>query len=208
MPDTVSPCENAVTFSSQLPSNSLCDSVILLFSSIHLIITLIFSPTKNRSCGCVIRETEIESIGKSLISYLNDTTITPIANNKNTLVGIVKSIQQFEFCIEKNIYYTYKKTLTSNPEEIKYVALYQTRSAFGFERAGILYYGKVKKLYHVKRSQIHFNIIERKKDADCIAFSVTEWKELNATILPAGNAKVLLLTTEQKLKSASIYTDL
>ena len=161
-----------------------------------------------RQTGNAMTVGVIESIGKSLISYLNSKKAKPVNHPKNTLVGLVKSISQFDYCIDKNVYYTYKKTLTTNPEEIKYVALYQTKSSFGFERAGIFYYGKVKKVYYVKRSQIHFNINEKKKDDDCIAFSVTEWKTLDTPILPAGNSKVLLLTTEQKLKSASIYTDL
>ena len=161
-----------------------------------------------RQTGNAMTVGVIESIGKSLLAYLSKKTTKSIDQKKNTLVGVVKSIEQFEYCIEKNVYYTYEKTLTTNPEEIKYVALYQTKSAFGFERAGILFYGKVKKIYHVKRSQIHFNITRGKKDENCIAFSVAEWEKLDFPILPAGNAKVLLLTTESKLKSASIYTDL
>ena len=115
---------------------------------------------------------------------------------------------QFNYCFDKNIYYTYAKTLTSPAEDISYVALYQTKSSFGFEQAGITYYGEVKKLYKVKRSQIHYNVDEIKKDKDCVVFIVSKWKALPTPILPAGNAKVLLFTTENKLKNASIYTDL
>lgn len=161
-----------------------------------------------RQTGNAMTVGVIESIGKSLLQYLSTNGENEIISKYNTLVGIVKSIDQFNYCLEKNVYYTYVKTMTCLAEEISCVALYQPKSAFGFEKAGIAYYGNVKKVYKVKRSQIHFNANDMKRDRDCIVFMVSEWKTLSTPILPAGNAKVLLLSTEEKLKTASIYTDL
>ena len=161
-----------------------------------------------RQTGNAMTVGVIEAIGKSLLQYLSAKTLRQTTNKNNTIVGVVKSTGQFDYCMEKGIYYTYAKAMTTPAEEIEYVALYQTKSAFGFEQAGVFYYGKVKKLYRVKRSQIHYNISERKRDEACVVFAVTEWKTLETPVLPAGNAKVLLITTEEKLKSASIYTDL
>ncbi len=162
-----------------------------------------------RQTGNAMTVGVIESIGRSLLSYLSNSQEPQTQSGENTLVGLVKSKEQFDYCIERNIYYTYSKTVKNfNPDDIKSVALYQTKSAFGFEQAGIQYFGNVKRLYKVKRSQIHYNITEKKKDEDCIVFQVDEWKTLSTPILPAGNAKVLLVTTATKLQSATIYTDL
>ncbi len=161
-----------------------------------------------RQTGNAMTVGVIEAIGKSLLNYLSNKVEEDVDNKNNTLVGVVRSVAQFNYCFNKNIYYTYAKTLTSPVEDIRYVALYQPKSSFGFEQAGITYFGEVKKLYKVKRSQIHFNVDELKKDKDCVVFMVSEWKALSTPILPAGNAKVLILTTENKLKTASIYTDL
>ena len=161
-----------------------------------------------RQTGNAMTVGVIESIGKSLLDYLSNRVDKESASKNNTLVGVVKSVEQFKYCFDKKIYYTYSKTLTSPADDIRYVALYQTKSSFGFEQAGITYYGEVKKIYNVKRSQIHFNVDKTKQDKECVVFMVSEWKTLSTPILPAGNAKVLLLTTENKLKSASIYTDL
>lgn len=161
-----------------------------------------------RQTGNAMTVGVIESIGKSLLQYLSANKEKVAETNVNTLVGVVKSPEQFNYCFDKSIYYTYDKALNIPTGDIKYVALYQPKSAFGFEQAGITYYGEVKKVYKVKRLQIHFNINEIKKDKDCVVFMVTEWKALPTPILPAGNAKVLLLTTENKFRAASIYSDL
>lgn len=150
----------------------------------------------------------IESLGKSLKEYLKKSKAKEIAKKQDTLVGLVKSREQMKYCLDKNIYYTYNNTLSCDTKSIDKVAIYQTKSAFGVEGAGIFFIGKVKKTYLVKRSQVHFNTNNVKKDKECIVFKVIEWERLVEPILPSGNAKVLLLTSAENLERAKIYSDL
>ena len=117
-----------------------------------------------------------------------------------------KTLKQYNYCLEKNIYYTYLSAIKENLDDIKYVCIYQSRSAFGCENAGIYLYGKVKKTHRVKRSQIHFETEETKKD--CIVFQVEKWLELERPIKPSSNVKVIAITSFNKIKKAKLYDDL
>lgn len=161
-----------------------------------------------RQAGNAMTVGVVESIGKSLLQYLGNGCIPEDTNSHTAVVGVLKSTAQFDFCMTKKLYYTYAKNISFPKEEIKAVGLYQPKSAFGAERAGVFYYGIVDKLYNVKRSQISFNCNEHKKDADCIVFSILNWIKLDNPILPSGSAKVLFVTTVEKIKSANIYSDL
>ena len=134
--------------------------------------------------------------------------VTNVSAVNNTLVGVVKNIEQYGYCIEKNIYYTYEAAVQGNAEDIEYVCMYQPKSAFGQEKAGIYLYGKVKKLYRVKRSQIHFEVDEKKKDRNCLVFQVNEWILLENSIKPSSNTKVVTITSLDKVKKAISYRDI
>ena len=163
----------------------------------------------------------IKALGESLQKYIAEakvdtisvTTNTPEAvsistSPKDALVGVVKSLAQFNYCLDKNIYYTYEAALEDKPENIRYVCMYQPKNVFGQEKAGIYLYGKVAKAHHVKRSQIHFEIDEKKRDRKCIVFQVEGWRELTSPVKPSSKAKVLMATTFQKIEAASSYNDL
>lgn len=161
-----------------------------------------------RQAGNAMTVGVIESIGRSLQYFTRSTKEKAVSTEEKVLVGMVKSQKQFDYCLEKNIYYTYKKSLITMPEDFSYIAIYQPKSAFGFEKAGVFLYGKIKKIYNVKRSQIHFEISEKKKDQECAVFQVEEWQSLENPILAVGNAKVLIESTYNKLSCARIYSDL
>lgn len=150
----------------------------------------------------------IESIGKSLLGHLNcEVEIEKIVTN-DSIVGVVKTRKQYDYCLEKIIYYTYKKSLKIPAEDVKYVAMYQTKSEFGFDGAGVFLFGEVIKRYNVKRSKIHYNVSEDKKDEECVVFQVKEWEKLKNPILPSGAAKILVVTNINKLHNAKTYNEL
>ena len=162
----------------------------------------------------------ISSLGEVLHNYVNQAeaqkpmgavstpNISSEATVANTLVGVVKSVKQYDYCIEKNIYYTYESSLQGNADYIEYVCMYQPKSAFGQEKAGIYLYGKVKRLYRVKRSQIHFEIDEKKKDRNCLVFQVDEWISLENPIKSSSNTKIITITSFDKIKKAVSYRDI
>ena len=163
----------------------------------------------------------IKALGESLQKYIieaktakGDALIAssePIirqAPANDTLVGVVKSLAQFNYCLDKNIYYTYEAALEDKPEDIRYVCMYQPKNVFAQEQAGIYLYGKVTKVHHVKRSQIHFEIDEKKRDRKCIVFQVEEWTKLSSPIKPSSKARVIMTTTFKKIETASSYSDL
>lgn len=156
----------------------------------------------------------IKALGETLNQYVKKTNnisgshSTTEKTSKDSLVGVVKTLKQYNYCLEKNIYYTYLSAIKENLDDIKYVCIYQPRSAFGCENAGIYLYGKVKKTHRVKRSQIHFETEETKKDRNCIVFQVEKWLELERPIKPSSNVKVIAITSFNKIKKAKSYDDL
>ncbi|MEG1668603.1 DNA cytosine methyltransferase [Chryseobacterium sp.] len=150
----------------------------------------------------------IEAIGKSLLKYLKREEYVEKTYDNNAIVGVVKTRDQYDYCFKKNIYYTYKKTLNISADDVEYVAMYQTKSAFGYDDAGVFLFGKVAKKYNVKRSEIHYNIADNKRDEECVVFQVEKWENLENPILPSGNAKILIATNFDKIKKAKIYNEL
>lgn len=161
-----------------------------------------------RQAGNAMTVGVIESIAKSLIDYLDNRKNKSLVLCNNTIIGVVKTKDQYNYCINNNTYYTYVKALPILKKDVKYVAMYQPKTAFGFNKSGIFLYGEVNKSYTVKRSQISFSKNERKKDEDCVVFIVKEWVKLERPILPSGNAKVLIASNMKKLNEALIYSDL
>lgn len=161
-----------------------------------------------RQAGNAMTVGVIEALGRSLIEYLSESHKEQKSLSNDTLIGVVKSKEQYNYCVEKQIYYTYLKTMTSQNNDIRFVAMYQPKSAFGFEQSGVYLYGEVEKIYEVKRSQIHFNVTTNKSNCDCVVYKVKNWIELDKPILPSGNARAVIVTNNKKLFQSSIYTDL
>mgnify|MGYP003308713865 CR=1 FL=1 len=51
-------------------------------------------------------------------------------------------------------------------------------------------------------------IEETKKDRNCVVFQVEKWLELERSIKPSSNIKVIAITSFDKIKKAKSYDDL
>ena len=91
---------------------------------------------------------------KSLYSY-NDDKEYAIGDfyKRDVLIGPLRNREQLQVCLDKNFYHIPMVNLPVRPEEIKNVALYQSRNFFG-KNAGIRYYARVKSFEIVERTNI------------------------------------------------------
>lgn len=145
-------------------------------------------------------ERSIEAIGKD--DYLKEEYF----NNRNVLVGNLKSKEQLEINLQKNFYYIPKKNINLINNNINFIALYQSKTTFG-DASGIKYYGKIKEIKEVKRSQI----IEIKKNSEEIyyRFEIEKWNELEKVIEINGQSiRNFIYTTEYLLKNATTISEL
>lgn len=104
--------------------------------------------------------------------------------NREVLVGALKSKEQLEIALENNFYHIPKSKINLDKNNIKYVAIAQSKKRFNEEEAGITWYGKVKAIEPVKRS----NIKEIPKDSDEIyyRFEIEKWIKLPRKIEVVG----------------------
>ena len=166
-----------------------------------------------RQAGNAMTVTVIHAIGNSLLSYVKD--ISKVDENIierksmiNTIVGVVKSREQYNHCFENMCYYTYANKINACIKDIEYISIYQPKTSFGEDNAGVYVYGKVTKVSEIYRDEISFGVNNANRKKKCILFEIKSWKKLKLPILPSGNAKIILETTFDKLLNANIYMDL
>jgi predicted component of viral defense system (DUF524 family) len=93
-------------------------------------------------------ERAIEPVGKE--EYLKDEYFS----KREVLVGSLKNKEQLEINLKYNFYHIPKKNINLAKNNVEYIALYQSKNKFE-EDGGILWYGKIKDMKLVKRSEIH-----------------------------------------------------
>lgn len=98
---------------------------------------------------------------------------------RNVLIGMVKSKDQFDANINNNFYHIPLKSVNLSAHGIKYIALYQTKNAFK-DDGGIQYYGQVSDIKIVKRSEIR----KFPKDSSELYYriEISEWMKLSKKI--------------------------
>lgn len=103
--------------------------------------------------------------------------------DREVLVGALKDKEQFEIAIKHKFYHIPKKNINLSNHNIKYIALAQSKKVFE-EEAGIMWYGKVKSIEPVNRSDIR----EIPKDSEEIyyRFEIEEWIKLPRKIEVTG----------------------
>ena len=102
-------------------------------------------------------------------------------NKRDVLIGAVNSKEQMDICLNNNLYYVPASRIKDENMPIHYVALYQTKSAFGSE-AKIEYYGEVVSLSQVKRNEI--KELPEESDEPYYRLKVKRWKKLSRPIEP------------------------
>ncbi|PSM59428.1 hypothetical protein C4L39_01425 [Clostridium diolis] len=118
-------------------------------------------------------ERAIEPVGKE--DYLKDEYF----DKREVLIGSLKGREQLEASIKYNFYHIPKNKVNLAKNNIKYIALYQSKNKFG-DDAGILWYGKIKNIDIVKRSEIHE--LPKADDTLCYKFEIEEWYKLQNKI--------------------------
>lgn len=104
---------------------------------------------------------------------------------RNVLVGTLKDVNQLQVNLENNFYHTKKSNLDLIKNKVEYVALSQSVKSFK-EDAGILYYGKIKNIKEVKRSEI--TALPKDSNEIYYVFEVESWNKLYRKIKIEGQA--------------------
>lgn len=101
---------------------------------------------------------------------------------KDTLIGTVKSEQQYEINFHHNFYHIPERFVDS-PDKIKYVALYRSKKLFYGKDTGIKHYGKVISYEHTKRDSVrNANISYSSSEEYYYRFEIECWQELERCI--------------------------
>ncbi len=143
-------------------------------------------------------------------------------NNRDVLIGTVKSKSQFFASLKNKFYHIPSFMVQDHPNEIRYIALYQSVRLWGTD-ACIKYYGEVKSSKVVSRNEIEEWVSD--SDEEYIRFDVKEWKQLIRPIQISENmiyiceftnffllthsydATQLMIKDEQDYKLSQLLTD-
>ncbi|MFD3157931.1 DUF2357 domain-containing protein [Haloimpatiens sp. FM7330] len=126
--------------------------------------------------------------------------------DRNVLVGSLKNREQLEVNLKSKFYHTKMSNINLLEHNIKYIALAQSKKNFKQE-AGIVYYGKVKKIKQVKRYEIRK--LPKYTEEDYYIFEVDKWDKLSQKIEVKGyQVRKIMYTTEYLLFNAETVTDL
>lgn len=145
-------------------------------------------------------ERAIQPTGKE--DYLKDEYFS----NREVLVGALKGKEQLEVNLKYNFYHIPKDKINLVKNNIKYIALYQSKTKF-VDDAGILWYGKIKNIDIVKRSEIHE--LPKADDTLYYKFEIEEWYKLENKIEILNHSiRNFIYTTMYLINNASSVTEL
>lgn len=145
-------------------------------------------------------ERAIEQRGKEW--YLKDSDF----KERNVLVGSLRNNAQLDINLKHRFYHIPLENINLNKNIVNTISLAQSKTIFKDE-AGIKYYGNVKEINIVKRSDIK----EIPKDSDelYVRFEIDEWKTLERTIEVKGyQVRKHIYTTEYLLYNAETVSEL
>ncbi|RII32964.1 DUF2357 domain-containing protein [Clostridium chromiireducens] len=145
-------------------------------------------------------ERAIEPVGKD--DYLKDEYFS----KREVLVGSLKNKEQMEVNIKYNFYHIPKSKINLAKNNIKYIALYQSKSEF-HDAGGILWYGKIKNINPVKRNEIYE--LPKADESLYYKFEIEEWRKLENKIEISNHPiRNFIYTTFYFLNNASSITEL
>ncbi|SMP70904.1 restriction endonuclease-like protein [Anoxynatronum buryatiense] len=126
--------------------------------------------------------------------------------DRNVLVGMLKSIEQFNKCMEENFYYIPKKLVADQRLNIKYIALYQSINLFN-GNAGIRFTGEIEALKELPRH----GIIELPSHSVEIYyyFKIKKWMELpNPIRIEGAGTRSNFYTNRRLLDVSEVVSEL
>ena len=107
-------------------------------------------------------------------------TAPEVSWERDVLVGCLRERSQLRTCLRHCFYHMPAERLEGDPDEIRWVAIYQSHSLFGI-RAGIRWYGRVVERKLVERREIAQ--IPRDSDTPYYVFTVDRWEKLPKKIV-------------------------
>ncbi len=126
--------------------------------------------------------------------------------DRNVLVGMLRSTEQFKKCIEGSFYYIPKKAVAEHRLNIKYIALYQSINLFNGD-AAIRYVGEIEVVKELPRYKI--TEIPSHSDELCYYFSIMKWIELtNPVQIEGGGLRDRIYTNRRLMDVAEITSEL
>lgn len=126
---------------------------------------------------------------------------------RDTLVGALRNREQYEVNFNNNFYHIPKSQL--DRDDVRYVALYRSKSIFGTDSPGIIHYGRVVSSSLVKRCEIKELAMSFYHEEDYYRFDVEEWLELkNHISVRETGPNAMLLTNHYLLENARFANEL
>ena len=123
----------------------------------------------------------------------------PGGNPRDTCIGFLRNEAQLDICLRHNFYHMPTSQTRLKPSDIKYIAIYQSRTLFG-DNAGIRYWGEVESCRLTRRDKIHEIPSESKQMY--YLFKIKEWSTLKTPILPKNGFIPYPMTTKHLLLNA------
>lgn len=125
-------------------------------------------------------------------------------NVQDVLVGVLHTQNQLDVNCAHKFYHIPARLLGCPPEDIKVVALYQSRRLFGQQDAGVQLYGEVTSCRQVPRGDITY-IPTRHPGELYYLFQVDRWQIRSPKIRSGGAAPGVYLLTNRFLLEYSRY---
>ena len=126
-------------------------------------------------------------------------------SSRNVMIGMLRNKRQLNKNLRGNFYHVPAKLLKNTENDIKTVALYQSKTLFG-GIGGIRYFGEVESLKAVKRSEI--KEIPSASGETYIYFKIKKWELLKHTVKAKECRSPLWFTTEYLLKTSESTSEL
>lgn len=133
-------------------------------------------------------------------------------NNRNVMVGTVRSSEQLDFNLDKNGYYVPARFISKYNLPLEYIALYED---YGGEFSGIRYMGKVLSSHKVRRKKIPVSMSRKNPNEIYYYFQVESWEMVTNTIsatdlksgAPVFTSKILIDNCRHSFELISVTSD-
>ena len=128
-------------------------------------------------------------------------------NRRDVLVGTLRGPEHLAACLENKSFIISPSKINEENFPIRYVALYETETAFGDE-AKIEYYGEVKTVRLVRGKDIRESFEVALDDELYYQLEVKSWRKLKAPIMPKEFGFTLMFTNLFLLQHSSQMNEL
>lgn len=159
----------------------------------------------------LIEESPLSSYERSLEQRGNEYYLkNRYFDERTVLVGSLRNKEQLSVNLKYKFYHTSLRNIDLESRVVKTVAIAQSKDKFRKE-AGVLYYGRVKQIKIVKRSEIKEIPPRHNKDIEelYVRFEIEEWKKLKKPIRVEGfNVITIMYTTDYLLHKAEFVSEL